>query len=84
MFDQNTVCSKCRGFDCDFDRHCDVCMDWSQEEMEAYVKHRKSLVHKGKRGKDSFPKPLSSPGPCHTPSQLVSLTVTDGGDCISS
>ena len=38
------------------DNHCDECLEWSQEEMEAYVKHRKLLVLriKIKEGKIPF------------------------------
>ena len=38
----------------------------------------------GDLGKDSLLKPPSFSGPCHTPSQPVSLTVTDVDDRISS
>ena len=39
---------------------CDECMSWTKEEMEAYVKVRKSLASKGKHRK-SVAKPPSSP-----------------------
>ena len=41
LFDDHTVCFKCRGFDCSHDKKCDECLDWSLEEMKAYVKHCK-------------------------------------------
>ena len=84
VFERQIVCFQCRSFDCDFDNHCDECLEWSQEEMEAYVKHRKLFAHKDKRKKDSLPKPPSSPGLSPTPSQPLSLTVTDIDNRISS
>ena len=59
--DRHTFCIKCRGSDCGFDNKCDECMSWSSEEMEAYVKLRKSLASKG-RSRKSVVKPPSSPG----------------------
>ena len=58
--DCHTFCSKCRGADCDLDSKCDECMSWTREEMEAYVKLRKSLAGKSKHCKSSS-KPPSSP-----------------------
>ena len=66
------------------DKRCDECLDWSQDEMEAYVKHRKSLVSKDKKGKDSLPKPRSSPGPVQSSSPSVSLSVSNVDSRISS
>ena len=83
VFDRHTVCFQCRSFDCDFDNRCDECLEWSQEEMEAYVKHKLFLL-KDKRRKDSLPKSRSSPGPSPTPSQPPSLTVTDVDNRIGS
>ena len=40
VFDRHTVCHKCRGFDRLLDKRCDECLDWPQEEMEAYVKQK--------------------------------------------
>ena len=58
--DHHTFCSKCHGSDCDFDNKCDEYMSWTKEEMEAYVKLRKSLASKGRHRKSSS-KPPSSP-----------------------
>ena len=52
--------------------------------MEAYIKHRKLLVRKDKRCKDSLPKPPSSPGPSPSPSQLLTLTASDVDTLISN
>ena len=45
--------------------------------MEAYVRHRKSLVSKDKRGKESLPKPPSFLGPVQPPSPSVTLSISD-------
>ena len=58
--DRPTFCYKCRGAECDFDNKCDECMSWTREEMEAYVKLRKSLAGKSKHRKGSS-KPPSPP-----------------------
>ena len=84
VFDCHTVCFQCRGFDCDLDNCCDECLEWSQEETEASIKHRKLLVRKDKRGKDSLPKPPSSPGPSPLPSQPLILTASDFDSRISN
>ena len=84
IFDRHTVCHKCRGWDCFLDKRCDECLDWSQEEMEAYVKHRKSLISKDKKGKDSLPKPPPSPGPVQSTPPSVTLSVSDVDNRISS
>ena len=72
VFDCHTFCYKCWGFNCTVDQRCDECLDWSLKEVEAYVKHRKSLISKEKKGKDSLPKPLPSPGPVQPPSPSLS------------
>ena len=56
--DRHTYCSKCRDSDRDMDNKCDECMSWTKEEMEAYVKMRKSLSSKSKHHK-SVSKPPS-------------------------
>ena len=57
--DRHTYCCKCRGSDCDMDK-CDECMSWTEKEMEAYVKLRKSLMSKSRHRK-SVSKSSSSP-----------------------
>ena len=37
---------------------CDECMQWTKEEMEKYVKLRKSLSSKSKRSKSSPPRSI--------------------------
>ena len=84
VFDCHTVCFHYRGFDCDTDNCCDECLEWSQEEMEAYVKHCKLILRKDKRRKDCLPNPPSSLGPSPSPSQPPSVTVTDAHNCSGS
>ena len=57
VFDVHTVCVLCRGFECSLDSHCDECMEWLSEEMEAYVKHQQLLLCKDRHWKDPLPKP---------------------------
>ena len=37
---------------------CDECMQWTKEEMEKYVKLRKSLSSKSKRSRSSPPRSI--------------------------
>ena len=84
VFDCHTVCHKCLGYDCLIDKRCDKCLDWSREEIEAYVKLRNSPVSKDKRGKESLPKPPSSQGPIQPSSPSVNFSVSGVDDRISS
>ena len=59
---------------------CDECMFWSVEEMESYVKLRKSLASKNRSKKSSSAKAPSFPGP----SAPVAMNVADVDDRISS
>ena len=58
--DKHTFCFKCRGADCDNQNRCDEYMSWSLEEMEAYVRLRKTLAGKSRSKKSSCSKPPSS------------------------
>ena len=59
--DQHLCCTKCRGSECDHSSRCDECLSWTKEEMDSYVKLRKSLSSKSKnKGKSSL-KTTSSP-----------------------
>ena len=84
VFDRHTVSVLCRGFDCNADSRCDKCMEWSPEEMEAYVKHRQLLLRKDRRRKDSLPKPPPSLVPSPLPSQHISLSAYDVDDRIGT
>ena len=46
--DAHTVCIKCRGFRCDHKNRCNECEPWTKDQMDAYLKHRKSLDVKAK------------------------------------
>ena len=46
--DRHLFCTKCRGSDCDVNARCDECFSWTKEELEGYVKLRKSLSSKSK------------------------------------
>ena len=41
--DRHTVCITCRGFDCDINNRCEECLEWSEDDIIAYAKYRKSL-----------------------------------------
>ena len=56
---KHLYCAKCRGSDCNLMSRCDECMQWTKEEMEAYMKLRRSLSSKGKRSKSSPPRSTS-------------------------
>ena len=80
LMDKHSFCTNCRGSDCDIKNRCGECMSWSVEEMESYVKLRKSLASKSRGRKAGSSKAASSPGP----SAPVSLNVSDIDDRISS
>ena len=61
--DRHSICTKCRGNDCDLDCRCDECLSWSVEEMESYVRLRKSLASKGKKKSSSNIRTPSASGP---------------------
>ena len=44
--DKHLFCIKCRGSDCNLMSRCDECMQWTKEEMESYMKLRRSLSSK--------------------------------------
>ena len=71
--DRHTFCYRCRGAECDFDNKCDECMSWTKEEMEAYVKLRKSLAGKSKHCKGSS-KP---PSPPRSTAPVVNIDIDD-------
>ena len=47
--DKHTLCLNCSDVQCSLETRCDQCRDWSSEAMLYYLKHRKSLVSKGKK-----------------------------------
>ena len=42
-------CTKCRGSECDQSTRCDECLSWTKEEMDSYIKLRKTLSSKSKK-----------------------------------
>ena len=72
-FDRHKVCSNCRSIVCDINQRCDECKDWSTEDMESYLKHRKSLESKSKKKEN---KPVENPA-SSTPTQSKQSLDTD-------
>ena len=50
-FDAHTVCINCRDIVCDLANRCPECRDWSLEQFQLYLKHRKSLDTKSGKKK---------------------------------
>ena len=59
--DEHLFCTKCRGSECLVNSRCDVCFSWTKEEMEGYVKLRKSLTSKSRKSKSSSHSSSSPP-----------------------
>ena len=59
--DRHLFCTKCRGSDCDINSRCDECFSWTKEEVEGYVKLRKSLSSKSKKSKNPLKSSTSPP-----------------------
>ena len=59
--DRHVFCVKCRGSECEHNSRCDDCMKWSKEEMDSYVKLRKSLKAKSRPAKSSSRSSSSPP-----------------------
>ena len=58
--DRHMFCTKCHGSECDQSARCDECLSWTKEEMDSYIKLRKTLSSKSKNNKPSL-KTSSSP-----------------------
>ena len=65
-YDKHTLCLHCRDVICSVEVRCTECSSWSTDLMKEYLKHRKSLVSKGKK-KPAVTTPFSS-FPSATPS----------------
>ena len=48
-YDKHTLCLHCRDVICSVEVRCTECSSWSTDFMKEYLKHRKSLVSKGKK-----------------------------------
>ena len=89
-YDKHSLCSSCRGGDCDWGNKCSECLSWSKEEFDKFIKHRKALDAKSKNRKK--PKDESKPhknhdnvvvGKTNGKDQVVdktNVTSLDGGD----
>ena len=49
--DRHTLCSSCRGNDCEESKKCNECAEWPKDVFDKYVKHQKALVSKSKKAK---------------------------------
>ena len=58
-YDRHSLCLNCRNVQCSLDLRCWECQSWSSDIMLDYLKHRKSLVSKGKT--TTVPLATSSP-----------------------
>ena len=47
-YDKHTFCLQCRNVPCSVEVRCSECSDWSLDVMQDYLRHRKSLVSKGR------------------------------------
>ena len=74
-FARHSCCTKCRPVECSFDDRCSECEHWSDDFMHVFLKHRQSLVAKGRRKQGVAGPPLSSSAPfSQTPSLLPSTS----------
>ena len=48
-YDQHTICTQCRDVLCNLTNRCAECRDWSNDIMNDYLKHKKSLPTKSKK-----------------------------------
>ena len=71
--DRHTVCISCRGFDCDLNNRCEECLEWSEDDIIAYAKYRKSLKSRessSTKQKSKIPlSPLTPSRPSPLPAQ---------------
>ena len=78
--DRHTVCITCRGFDYDINNRCEECLEWSEDDIVAYAKYRKSLKSRESSSKQkskipitpltpSRPSPQPAPQPAPLPAQ---------------
>ena len=83
--DRHLVCTRCRGYECSVDLRCEECESWSQEEMLAHEKLRKSLASKSKgRGKSSTKSSKVPASPPKAQYDQISLDIDAKMDKLSS
>ena len=71
-YDKHTICNRCRDVNCAVDVRCSESSFWTADAMQEYLKHRKSLVSKGRK-KPASATPPSSPSPTPVVSTVSSL-----------
>ena len=76
MFDTHVLCIKCRGVECNVDSRCDVCVLWSDDQFEKYLKHCKTLLAKSKSKRDKKELPAS-------PRKEIVSSGSSGGDSLA-
>ena len=54
MFDTHVLCIKCHGVKCNVDSRCDVCVLWSDDQFDKYLKHCKTPLAKSKSERQSY------------------------------
>ena len=59
--DRHIFCVRCRGSDCDLNTRCDECLSWTKEEMDGYIKLKKSLSSKSRKSKNPLKTSFSPP-----------------------
>ena len=74
--DKHTLCLHCRDVICSVEVRCSECSSWYADLMHEYLKHRKSLVSKGKK-KPVVTTPSSSPSVPPSVSPSVSSLVAN-------
>ena len=80
-YDKHTLCLSCRDVTCSMDLRCVECTAWSTDEIDEYLRHRKSLVSKGKK-KSSVATPSSS-SPSVPPSATLSVATSSSSPSLS-
>ena len=59
--DGHSLCSVCRGQECQYDSKCTECVNWSADAFDKYIKHLRSLASKSKARKAKSEKDTKKP-----------------------
>ena len=75
-YDRHSFCTKCRPVKCSLDNRCAECISWSEDFMHVFLKHRQTLVAKGKKkpGVAGPPLPSSAPALTVAPVSIASIS----------
>ena len=79
-YDKHSHCLNCRDVQCSLDVRCDECKSWSSDVMLDYLKHRKSLVSKGKKSTTPSTSSPSLPPAVTTAASVGSPLASMGSD----